>query len=418
MIVTPETLRTLLAQEEGPTLEFKFEYRLTGPGSDRNRAEIAKDLLALANSTVRTGDAARLILGAGDELRADGTRKAKESKGLYSLRTFVDIFNARCQPPVSDLEYDEVELDGVTYGVLTMPPSTAIRCPTRDLVTPKGIWLKDSVLIRRGDQVRKASLEELAEIAARKAMAKTPRNRNRDENQEHLELAERVAAVQSRVTDLAPYLHSALDYVASDPQSSLMKSRIALEKLLLMLYGKTMRKRPSKAMIGNMLSDKAFIASLPRRIVARMNSIRDMANLGPHGEEVDPTDAGRVMKDLIDVVEYFHPVDLTSLRRQVMVRGKQWPNPITAKSPMPNGSLFTDVPLLAQGYYLLLGYGPQMQRCMYYPTLEAASAELPTYLQSPHGCYGPFAANQPLPPTAAAQTSTNAQNQRSKKEAR
>jgi hypothetical protein len=58
-------------------------------------------------------------------------------------------------------------------------------------------------------------------------------------------------------------------------------------------------------MIGDMLADKAFIATIPRRIATRMNAIRDMSNLGPHGEQVDASDAIRVMRDLIDVLEWY-----------------------------------------------------------------------------------------------------------------
>ena len=47
------------------------------------------------------------------------------------------------------------------------------------------------------------------------------------------------------------------------------------------------------------------MVTMPRRITARMNAIRDMSNLGPHGEEVDATDAIRVMRDLIDVLEWY-----------------------------------------------------------------------------------------------------------------
>ncbi len=58
-------------------------------------------------------------------------------------------------------------------------------------------------------------------------------------------------------------------------------------------------------MIGDMLADKTFMVNIPRRIAARMNAIRDMSNLGPHGEEVNATDAIRVMRDLIDVLEWY-----------------------------------------------------------------------------------------------------------------
>jgi hypothetical protein len=36
-----------------------------------------------------------------------------------------------------------------------------------------------------------------------------------------------------------------------------------------------------------------------------MNAIRDMANLGPHGDAVEPTDAVRVMRDLLEVLEWY-----------------------------------------------------------------------------------------------------------------
>jgi hypothetical protein len=78
-----------------------------------------------------------------------------------------------------------------------------------------------------------------------------------------------------------------------------------LEKLLLALYRDTMKKDPPRPMIGEMLSDKTFTASIPRRIVARTSAIRDMSNLGPHGGEVDATDTLRVTGDLIDVLEWY-----------------------------------------------------------------------------------------------------------------
>jgi len=117
--------------------------------------------------------------------------------------------------------------------------------------------------------------------------------------------AERIAALEGRVAELSSFLHSALSYLSCDPASSLTKSRVILEKVLLALYRTTLKKEPPRPMIGDMLADKAFIAPIPRRIAARMNAIRDMSNLGPHGEAVDAADAIRVMRDLIDVLEWY-----------------------------------------------------------------------------------------------------------------
>jgi hypothetical protein len=118
-------------------------------------------------------------------------------------------------------------------------------------------------------------------------------------------LADRIAALEARVAEIGSFLYSAIGYLSSDPASSLTKSRIILEKVLLALYRGTMKKEPPRPMIGDMLADKVFVANIPRRITARMNAIRDMSNLGPHGEEVDATDAIRVMRDLIDVLEWY-----------------------------------------------------------------------------------------------------------------
>ena len=49
-------------------------------------------------------------------------------------------------------------------------------------------------------------------------------------NEEHDSLAARVAALKARVADLAVYLHSALEYLSSDPQSqaqSAFRTRLA-----------------------------------------------------------------------------------------------------------------------------------------------------------------------------------------------
>jgi Domain of unknown function (DUF4145) len=124
-------------------------------------------------------------------------------------------------------------------------------------------------------------------------------------NSNHKALADRITAVEARVAEIASYLRSALQYLSTDPQSSLTKSRVVLEKVLLSLYRTSMKKEPSRPMIGDILLDKAFTASIPKRIVFRMNAIREMSNLGPHGGEVEATDAIRVMRDLVDVLEWY-----------------------------------------------------------------------------------------------------------------
>jgi hypothetical protein len=118
-------------------------------------------------------------------------------------------------------------------------------------------------------------------------------------------LSNRISRVEIYLAELSGYLHASLDYVSSDPQSSLTKCRIVLEKVLRFIYAQEMLRQPTGGMVGNILSDKDFIGRLPRRMLARMNAIRDIANLGPHGGEVEGGDAIRAIRDLVDVLEWF-----------------------------------------------------------------------------------------------------------------
>lgn len=154
-------------------------------------------------------------------------------------------------------------------------------------------------------------------------------------SQKQRNLVERVATLKprlpqlglgSRLPELSTYLNSALEYLSSDPQSSLTKMRIVLEKMLLAHYRSKMEKEPPRPMIGDMLSEKIFIASIPRRVFYRMQSIKDMSNLGPHGEEVECADAIRVMRDLLDVLEWYvdaYPATIeTVIKNQIeMMKG-------------------------------------------------------------------------------------------------
>lgn len=156
-------LKELLSQrEERPWFEFKLKYDLFGQGKGRILDEIAKDILSLANTTGRHAeDYAYLIIGAGNELSPDGSREYEDVRELgYSKGTFLDIVNARCHPQLSDLDYEEINLEGNYYGVITILPSPYVHALARNLDTPKGIWRENDILIRRGDEVAVASLEE------------------------------------------------------------------------------------------------------------------------------------------------------------------------------------------------------------------------------------------------------------------
>jgi hypothetical protein len=113
-----------------------------------------------------------------------------------------------------------------------------------------------------------------------------------------------VSKLERQFPTFAQELRLALRYIRTDAASSLTKSRIVLEKLLLSVYTAVMGQEPRKPMLGDMLNDNQFTRTIERRILSRMHSVRDMGNLGPHGEAVEPNDAARVLEDLCEILEW------------------------------------------------------------------------------------------------------------------
>jgi hypothetical protein len=115
----------------------------------------------------------------------------------------------------------------------------------------------------------------------------------------------RVSKLEKTLSRFSADLRLALQYIRSDAASSVTKSRLIMEKLLERVYLDEMGREPRKAMLGDMLADNQFTRRIERRIIARMNAIRDMGNLGPHGEKVHPGDATRVLDDLCEVLDWY-----------------------------------------------------------------------------------------------------------------
>ena len=124
-------------------------------------------------------------------------------------------------------------------------------------------------------------------------------------NSEYKQLPEQIAILEKKIESLAVYLKSALTYLYSDPQSSLTKCRIVLEKMLNSVYFREMAKEPHKGMIGNILFDKEFSDKIPSRIRARMNFVREITNIGTHGGEITGEDASRVLQDIVLITEWY-----------------------------------------------------------------------------------------------------------------
>jgi hypothetical protein len=118
-------------------------------------------------------------------------------------------------------------------------------------------------------------------------------------------LESRVNKLERLLLAFSKELGFALRYIQSDAASSLTKSRVVLEKVLVQVYTSEMGQEPRRPLLGNLLTDNQFTRKIERRILSRMNTIRDMGNLGPHGEAVEPSDAARVLDDLCEVLDRY-----------------------------------------------------------------------------------------------------------------
>jgi hypothetical protein len=211
------TLREILSQkDETPRSELKLKYVLSGQGKGKALDEVAKDIIALTNTAGRkTGDYAYLVIGAGDTLEADGTRKREDVRQYcYAAASFLSIANTRCSPPIPDIQYEQIELDGNHYGVVTVPPSPHMHTLTRDLDTPKGVWRKGSVLIRHGDEVAVASYEEMVVMKREKERLTSTANMA-------TEISDLLSRVQSKSVPLSQSVVEVLALAQKVNQSTL-----------------------------------------------------------------------------------------------------------------------------------------------------------------------------------------------------
>lgn len=225
MIDVAQLKEFLERKDESPKVEFKLKCEFSGQDKGKRQDEFAKDLLALANTAGRAAnDYARLIIGAGDVLRADGTRAAEDVRPFnFKPEQFLSIVNARCAPPVGNIEYAVVEHAGNFYGVIEIPPSPLVHELTRNLDTPKGSWQRGSVLVRRGAEVGVASFGELKLMEREKeswsgATVAAPRTAL-EQLEELLPDPHKKIAVRKLIVAEARTLHAALndsDFLAAD----------------------------------------------------------------------------------------------------------------------------------------------------------------------------------------------------------
>jgi hypothetical protein len=118
-------------------------------------------------------------------------------------------------------------------------------------------------------------------------------------------LEQRVIQLGQAFPAFSGELQLAFHYIRSDPKSSLTKSRLVLETLVLKVFTTEMGHEPRKPLLGEMLNDNQFTRKIEKRIVSKMNAIRDMGNVGPHPGAAESSDAEKVLDDLSDVMDWY-----------------------------------------------------------------------------------------------------------------
>ena len=158
-------LENLLHQEEGPALDFKQEQYPFDNADIGMKAELLKDILALANSWRLT--TAYILIGVKE---VKGGRSeiigVKDHLDDANLHQFV---NSKSQRPV-EFSYRPFRSEGVEIGVVQIPLQERPIYLTRRF----GGLGEHAVFVRDGSAVREATPDEIAKMGAEQVLSGTP----------------------------------------------------------------------------------------------------------------------------------------------------------------------------------------------------------------------------------------------------
>jgi hypothetical protein len=151
------TLEQLLNEDESTSLDFKRDQYPFVAGSDDEKSELLKDILAFANAWRRTD--AFILIGV-EEVRGARSKPVGVTSQLddASLQQFV---NSKVQRPVS-FSYQRATVDGVEIGIITLTLQDRPIYLRRDY----GRLRQGVVYIRRGSSTDEAAPDEVAKMGA------------------------------------------------------------------------------------------------------------------------------------------------------------------------------------------------------------------------------------------------------------
>ena len=173
LILNAGELEALLLKKEDPALDFKLEWYALGHADkaarNRQRDELVKDLLALANGSASTvGRVAHLVAGAADKLPADGSPRTLQDVGdldVDRIRSrILKQLGSASEPSVPDIDVELLVAHGTRLLVLSVHPSPHLHETTRAIVPARGQYSERTVFIRSGEGIVVASAADRAAI--------------------------------------------------------------------------------------------------------------------------------------------------------------------------------------------------------------------------------------------------------------
>lgn len=152
-----ELLKGLLYEDEGASLDFKRDQYPFSNATDREKSELLKDLLAMANAW-RDG-AAHILIGV-KEVRGGRSQVVGESDHPqeHNLQQFV---NSKTNRPV-EFSYEVEEIDGKQVGVFRIPEQDRPVFAESDY----GKVDAETVYLRRGSATATADPSEIAKMGS------------------------------------------------------------------------------------------------------------------------------------------------------------------------------------------------------------------------------------------------------------
>jgi hypothetical protein len=157
MSMTPDLMEKLLHEEESSSLDFKRDQYPFNGANDTEKAELLKDILAIANSWRRTTG---YILVGVQEVKG-GRSDVIGVSGHLADNNLQQFVNSKTNRPIT-FSFEAFEFEGKQVGIITIPKQK------RPFTIKAGFGglLKDTVYQRHGSSTATASLDEATRMAA------------------------------------------------------------------------------------------------------------------------------------------------------------------------------------------------------------------------------------------------------------